>query len=57
MKEQLYWINLSYACFGIIVKNNKVVETAPIGKWMIKKDISFIVNWIKKKKGEIKNIS
>lgn len=51
-----YWINLPYACFGIVVENNKVVRAAPIAKWALGKDIQFVLNFYKKKKAEIKEL-
>jgi len=48
-----YWVSLPYATFGIAIDNLnfKVIKTAPIGKWMIGKDISYIRNWVKSKQG------
>ena len=36
---KIYQITLPYACFGIQVNNGVIKKTAPIGKWMIGKDI------------------
>jgi hypothetical protein len=51
--KNLYYINLSYATFGIVEENNIIIETAPIGKWMLNKNIDFIKTWVKNKNGEI----
>ena len=52
--ETSYWVSLSYATFGIITdENNIVIKTAPIGSWMLKKDINQIINWVEKKQGKI----
>ena len=53
-----YWVSMSYATFGIAIddSNFKVVKTAPIAKWMIGKDISYIQNWIKNKGGVWKEL-
>ena len=49
-----YYIDIHYATFGIAVKDNIVVKTAPIGNWMIGKDFQFIYDWVvNKKKGEM----
>lgn len=53
----LYRITLSYACFGIETNNKIVIFTAPIGKWMIGKNIEFIKNWVKRKKGKIEQLT
>ena len=44
------------ACFGIEVKGKKVVEAAPIGKWMIGKSFVYISEWIAKKHGTVKQV-
>jgi hypothetical protein len=49
-----YWINLEYATFGITVDDNIVTEVPPIAKWMLGKNIHFILSWVQKKKGEFK---
>ena len=41
----LYQIRRGSSTFGIITKNDIVVETAPIGRWMKGKDISVIKRW------------
>ena len=50
----LYIINLSYATFGIVVDNDTVIRAAPIGSWMVGKNITFISRWVSKKGGTIK---
>jgi hypothetical protein len=45
------WVSLSYASFGIRVDSQRVVDAAPIGRWMIGKDTKFIRDWILKKGG------
>ena len=49
----LYVINLPYANFGIIVENDIIIRAAPIGHWMINKNISFVSQWVNKKGGTI----
>ena len=48
-----YEVTLPYACFGIYVENDIVKRTAPIGAWMIGRDISYISQWINEKQGKI----
>jgi hypothetical protein len=54
--EILYQIWLSYAVFGIVVQNDLVVEAAPIGKWMIGKNIEYVKKWVEKKHGSVHKI-
>ena len=49
----LYRICLSYACFGVIVREGYVTETAPIGKWMLGKHIDKVTDWVLGKGGSI----
>ena len=54
--EELYQVNLSYATFGIIAIGGIVRETAPIGKWMIGKNLSYVRRWVKQKQGTISGL-
>lgn len=51
--EQLYWIDVGYACFGIIEKDGIVIETAPISKWAKGKDIDYVINYYKRKRAKV----
>ena len=47
-----YYIDIKYACFGIIENNGIIVKAAPICKWMIGKTLSYIKNWVNFKRGK-----
>jgi len=49
----LYQITLFYACFGIEICDNVVINSAPIGKWMIGKKLKYIKKWVKLNNGKI----
>lgn len=51
VETRTIWVSLPYATFGIEVSNNRVVDAAPIGAWMIGKNTQFIREWITKKGG------
>lgn len=53
-REKLYWLNTSYACGGLIVKNNLITDAAPIYKWMKGKTVGYVINYLKKK-GSFRN--
>lgn len=53
----LYQITLSYACAGIIVLNNVVIESAPIFNWMIGKNMVDICIWLAKKRGKLVKVT
>lgn len=49
-------ITLPYACFGISVRGNIVIDSAPIGKWMINKKLDQIELWVKNKQGKVEQL-
>jgi hypothetical protein len=51
---ELKEVKLGYACFGIEVDDGKIVNAAPIAKWMIGKSIVAIERWVKSKNGKIR---
>lgn len=48
------WIDLHYACFGIHINGNKVIETPPIGSWMKKKAAHDVILWLQNKNARIR---
>lgn len=54
-QTELFQVKLPYACFGITVKDNIVIQSAPIGKWMIGQEFYKVIRWVEKKKGVITN--
>ena len=50
IEEEMYEITSPYYCAGLIVKNNTVIESAPIIKWMTGKNISEVEEYCKFKK-------
>jgi hypothetical protein len=52
--KYLYWINIHYACYGIIVHDGVVIEAPPIAKWAIGKTFDDFKKFVKKKNGQIK---
>ena len=49
MPTFLYWLNTSYACGGIFVKNKTVIKACPIYKWMKGKSLEYVVSYLKRK--------
>lgn len=50
----LYYIDLPYACYGIIVQDNVVIKAPPIARWMIGKQYSTdIRGWLMHKGAEV----
>ncbi len=49
MDEQWVWVSLSYATFGIAVRQGRVVDAAPIARWAIGKDERFVADYYRKK--------
>lgn len=44
-------IELSYATFAVVIKDNVVVEAAPIARWMIGHTQPHVEAWVKRKGG------
>jgi len=55
--ETLYWIDVNYACYGIIVKNGIIIEAPPIAKWATGKSFKEFQRFVQRKNGKIKGKS
>lgn len=52
-----YFVSLSYATYGIAVDDGDIVRiAAPIARWMIGRNLSYVTSWVKGKNGEIKEL-
>lgn len=51
--SDLLQVSLSYATFGIVCHDGHVVDSAPIGKWMIGKSKQYIGDWVNQKGGKV----
>ncbi len=54
----LYQVDVGYACAGIVCEGDtvdtmKVVEAAPIYKWMVGKPFLKVMEWVNWKEGKI----
>ena len=54
---KLYYIDIGYACFGIMTDGSKCIIAAPIARWMVNRTLDEIIAWVKSKKGTIKELS
>jgi hypothetical protein len=51
MNEELWWIDTGFACGGIVLQNDLVVNTAPIfRKWFFGKDRVDVIKILKNKR-------
>lgn len=53
MNDRLFWVDIHYACVGIISGNDIVVDAAPIVKWMIGKTLHEIKPWLLSKRAKV----
>lgn len=44
-------VNLPYACYGVIVVEDRIVQAAPIAKWAVGKSLSEFTAWVSRKGG------
>lgn len=56
METHNIWVSLPYATFGIEVRDGKVIDAAPIARWMIGKNTAYIREWITSKGGTWRKI-
>jgi len=50
MIEYMYWVSLPYATFGLFSRDDKTIhDAAPIAKWCIGKQRSFVIRYYVKK--------
>lgn len=54
--SELIWVSLSYATFGLEVREGKVVDAAPIAHWAIGKDEQYVADYYRKKGAIFKRI-
>ena len=54
LPDGLYRVVLSYACYGVEVENEKIIDTAPIANWAKGKSIYKFIDWVRKKKGTVR---
>ena len=43
--QQLYWIDTGFACAGVVVKDDIIIETAPIFKKFLRQPIKNLLSW------------
>ena len=54
LPDGLYRVVLSYACYGVEVKDEYIVETPAIASWSRGQSIYTFIDWVRKKKGTVK---
>ena len=52
-KEDLWYIKLHYACYGVTTVGGYIQRTAPIAKWSRGKHISVLRKFVEKHNGTI----
>lgn len=45
MLQKIYWIDTGFACAGVIVDDDIIVETAPIFRRFLKQPIINLLSW------------
>jgi len=51
----LYLVRISYQniTFGFLHDSNKVIQSAPVGKWSIGKDIAYVLKYWRRRGADI----
>jgi hypothetical protein len=42
-------VSLPYATYGIATRDGRVVDAAPIARWMVGKDQAYVAKWLRRK--------
>lgn len=53
VSDKWLWVSLSWATFGLGLRDGRVVEAAPIAKWCIGKTESYVVNYWRRRGARI----
>ena len=53
MKEELYYISLNYATFGLVFKDDKLFRAPPISMFLMGVNKDYVLQYYKNKKAEI----
>lgn len=48
------WISLSFATFGIAVRDGRVVDAPPIARWTMNKSEEYVVRYYRKRGATIR---
>lgn len=51
--ERFFWVDVTFACFGIVAIDNRITEVAPIASWMKGKTLQQIKPWLLRKKATV----
>lgn len=51
MTSRWWRVELSYATFGVRFRAGRVVEAAPIARWMVGKQYEEVLTWVQDKGG------
>jgi hypothetical protein len=54
--KRMFWVDIHYACFGVISEDSVIIDTAPIFMWAKGKTLAEVKNWLLKKKAIVKEI-
>ena len=46
-------VTLYYACYGIVIEDDRIVEAAPIARWAVGKSFEYFKNWVRGKGGRV----
>jgi len=51
--ERFFWVDVHYACFGIVASGEVVTDAAPIAAWMKGKTLQEIRGWLIWRKAKV----
>ena len=51
-----FWVDIGYACYGIIAENGRVIDAAPIASWMIGRTLKEIRPFLVRKRAIVQEL-
>lgn len=54
--ERLFWIDVEYACFGIISRDDIIIAAPPIARWMVYKRLQEVKPWLLDRHAIVKEV-
>ena len=48
--SDLYWLNTTYACGGIVIKEDLIIDSCPIYQWMRGHTLGYVLQYLRREK-------
>lgn len=52
----LYQVTLPGRCFGLVARGTRIVEVAPVGRWMLGRSLVSVCEWVARHRGSVRRV-